>query len=253
MIRIRSRIKEIFNEELMTRLEKIYRAKSAIWIEKEIIDDCPHGIKLKIDTSEPEKNGKLRVKIISNNDKIAISKMFLIREFGNNINFGTGTNRFAMIKDGYVYKIANDNEGVTDNLHEFYMSQYLQPYVTKCYVCNGLICVHEHVKVYSKEEEFQFNADKNKIINVLKELEEDTSLMIDVGYITKNRSNWGVRQTTGQPVILDYGYIYTDLENIDLICNSESCNKTNGVVPLQYTPDYSTLMCPKCKRTGVLI
>ena len=246
--RIRSLIKETFSEKVLKRIEGVYRTRSGssgIWLPKDLVDNAPARIQIKI-KEYSEKKDKYLVRVRDNNDKIAILKIILMDEFGNTSNYGTGTNRAVMIKDGYVFKIALDDEGVIDNWHAFYMSKYLYPEATKIYESNGLINVCEYIKVYPSASDFL--ADRENIMNSLDALADKTSLMLDIGFNVKNYSNWGVRPKTGKAVCLDTGYIYTELEGIDLTCNSKDCNTKNGIVPLQYTNDYSTLMCPKCKK-----
>lgn len=238
--RIKSLIKENIPDELMARLTDIFNARSNIWIPAEDFDYSSKKLHLKV---AAKKDGKVNIKLVNNNDKINLSKMYIIKYLGE-CNFATGTNRFVAVYKGYVYKIAQDREGVTDNYHEFYMSKIITPYVTKCYETNGLISVCEYIQVINTDIEFQMN--KSNILKTLERLSEITSLMLDVGYTPKNRTNWGIRPSTNECIPLDYGYIYTDIDGIKLTCTKDKCIKAHGITKLKYTDDFSKLVCPMC-------
>lgn len=240
--RINSLIKEYFSDSLMRKLERVYYTRDMFKISKDIFDKFEGKFRYKV--SDDEKHVYVRIK--DNNDKILLYKNFIKLEWGKDVTFGTGTNRMGIIKDSYVFKIACDAAGCTDNLHEFIMSKELQPYVTKAYETNELICVCEYVRVFNETSDFE-NA-KEDILNVLQALEERSSLMIDVGFIIKNKTNWGWRPSTGLPVVLDYGYIYTELPGIQLTCSDKDCIKKWGVNNLVYSKDYSYMVCPCCNE-----
>ena len=149
----RSRIMELFSEELLIRLETIQ--------------------------TDP--------RFISNNDKFQ-HILFLLKDLGF-IEIGAGTNRMAVLHGSYIYKIALDPYGVKDNWNEFNMSPELQPYVTKSYECNGIILVAEYVNLLNQEE---FVDSKEHIRTILDILSEDY-LFADVGTIAKNFCNFGYR------------------------------------------------------------
>ena len=157
---------------------------------------------------------------------------------------GPGTNRGAFLIDGYVFKIGFDKAGIADNWAEFSLGQELQPFVTKCYECNGLIAVSEYVTVISKEE---FNNSKEEVRQILSHL-ADSYLLGDVGSVTKNFMNWGYRED-GSLVILDYAYIYRVIGD-ELICGA-LISDTEEVYcdgSLEYDVNFHKLICPKCRR-----
>lgn len=240
--RVNSLIKEYFSDSLMRKLERVYYTRDMFKLSKETFDKFEGRFRYKV--SDDGKYVYVRIK--DNNDKILLYKNFIKLEWGKDVTFGTGTNRMGIIKDSYVFKIACDAAGCTDNLHEFIMSKELQPYVTKAYETNELICVCEYVRVFNETSDFE-NA-KEEILNVLQALEERSSLMIDVGFILKNKTNWGWRPSTGLPVVLDYGYIYTELPGIQLTCSDKDCIKKWGVNNLVYSKDYSYMVCPCCNE-----
>lgn len=154
---------------------------------------------------------------------------------------GPGTNRYAVRIDGYVFKIAMDNDGINDNRIEFTMSDELQPYVAKTYECNGLIIVSEYVTVISRSE-FE---DNEEVIKQILGILAERYIFGDVGTIKKNFLNWGYR-ADGTLVILDYGYIYkvrgeearcTHLLSDDVVCGTF----------LEYDSNFNNLICPHCR------
>lgn len=163
-------------------------------------------------------------------------KMKILRDliYTNGIKFdvlGGATNRIAMFIDGYAVKFAMDDQGYRDNLIEYSICDELQPYVTKSYETNGYVLVAECVRLMSKSE---FTARKQDILNILMNLSDDY-LLGDVGFLQKNRTNWGVRDN-GEIVILDYAYCHRATENL-FTC--PVCGE--GV--LAYTSDFDKLIC----------
>lgn len=241
ILRFNSLIKKYFSDELMSKLKKIYDAKNEIRIQKEEYKKFRFNIPAKKDT---EREDSVLIRIINNNTRINLVKNYINMYWRDKvINFGTGTNRVAVMTDNYVFKIALDLAGCVDNMHEFRMSSELYPDVTKTYETNKLICVSEYVQVINSE---QLLLRKREILAMLKRLSEKTSLMLDVGYVKKNMSNLGIRASDNRVVILDFGYIYTKLDGIQLTCSNEDCIKKHGLVDLEYNSTYSALVCPKC-------
>ena len=147
----------------------------------------------------------------------------------------SGTNRMAVLINGYIFKIALDSFGEQDNINEFEMSPELQPYVTKTYECNGLIAVAEYVNLINKDE---FYDNRDGIANILSILSENY-LFCDMGLTTKNYANFGYRSTK-DIVILDYGYIYPLDEKI------MHCKKCGA--DLKWNKFYTKLVCSKCGK-----
>jgi hypothetical protein len=174
-------------------------------------------------------------KLTSDNNKKADMVLQALNEFKIDfVELGPGTNRFAILIDNYVYKIALDKWGKLDNANEFSMTSELQPYVIKVYNCNDLIAVTEYVTVISREE---FAEKKEEILEILGVLSE-SYLLGDVGYVSKNFMNWGYRDN-GELVILDFAYIYR-VRGHELRC---SCGQVIG-----YDKDFHNLICFKCGR-----
>lgn len=143
---------------------------------------------------------------------------------------GGATNRIALQIDGYAVKFAMDEQGYLDNKIEYSLSPELQPYVTKSFETNGYILIAECVEAITTEEKFR--AYRYDILKVLEALSQDY-LLGDVGAITKNMTNWGLRD--GKPVILDYAYCHRATENLF------TCSRCGGV--LMYDSTYDKLMC----------
>lgn len=183
------------------------------------------------------------VTIADNNTKVDMMVSVLDKYDIDYTELGPGTNRFAILLDGFVFKIAMDRYGIKDNWSEFAIAKELQPYVTKTYECNGLIVVAEYVTVISKEE---FIAKKDKIRQILSYLAQGY-VMGDVGSIAKNFMNWGYRDD-GQLTILDFAYIYK-IKGDEMICgglnsDGELCDEF-----LEYDENFYKLICPKCRKS----
>ena len=169
-----------------------------------------------------------------NNNQKVDQINYLLRNKGF-VELGSGTNRYAMLKDNYVFKFALDRYGFDDNNVEFEMGPKLQPFVTKTYECNGLIAVAEYVNIISLND---FHSNKEVIRGILKEISKEY-LFADLGAIDKNFRNWGYTDG-GELVILDYGYVF---ERDDILMRCFSCHSTLG-----YDHDYNAIKCSKCGR-----
>lgn len=207
-MKLKSKILQFINKELMTELNSIA-----------------------MDVLIPDNNTKVNLMVA------ALDK--------HNVPFselGPGTNRLAILIDGYVFKIAMDKAGVIDNWSELSLSQELQPFVTKAYECNGLIVVSEYVTVISKDE---FNNNKEEVRQILSHLAEGY-LLGDVGSVNKNFMNWGYRPD-GSLVILDYAYIYRVIGD-EMVCGGLNKDDTLCDGNLSYDENFHNLRCPKCGR-----
>ena len=172
------------------------------------------------------------LKMSNNNERVDALKYTLRdKEFAE---LGAGTNRYAMLKDGYVFKFALDNYGLNDNWTEFNVTKKAQPAVTKTYECNGLIAVAGYVNIMDLET---FRLNKEVIRGLLAVLAEDF-LFEDLGCIDKNFRNWGF-DDQGNIVALDYGYMY---ERDEALIRCTKCGSRIG-----YTPDYDQMICENCK------
>jgi len=200
-IKLRSRILEYFPKELLEKIQKLIKD----------------------------------VRISDNNEKtdllVGLLDAYIKDKY---IELGPGTNRFAILIDNYVFKIALDKWGIRDNINEFNMSQELQPYVVKTYETNRIISVCEYVTVISKEEFIKKREDIQRILGIL----ADSYLLGDVGTISKNYLNWGYRDN-GELVILDYAYIY-NIKGDEILCSN--CQ----MEILEYDENFHNLICPRC-------
>lgn len=154
---------------------------------------------------------------------------------------GSGTNRYAVLIEDYVFKFALDEDGKTDNKREFIYSQAAQPYVIKFYECmqNGLIGVCEYYEVFS-EADFYDTKNQLEMKRILKELSK-TFLIGDIGIFKKNYTNWGYNQITRKIGVLDFAYCYKlSYQVFQCTC------KDKGM--LYYDENYNQLICPFCGR-----
>ena len=166
-----------------------------------------------------------------NNEKADVI-MGIIRKTGA-VFLGAGTNRLAVLIDGFVFKIAFDCYGVRDNWTEFHMSPELEDYVTCTYECNGVVLSADYVTPMTQE---QFIASRPQIAELLKRLSKNY-MFCDMSLNVKNTVNFGYRDD-GTSVVLDYGYIYRKDPMIMFckICGHE----------IVWNSDYSLLKCVKC-------
>lgn len=208
---VRSRIRELFSEELLIQLESIQ--------------------------TDP--------RFLSNNDKFKYI-LFLLKDLGF-VEIGAGTNRMAVLHGKYIYKIALDTYGVKDNWNEFDMSPELQPYVTKSYECNGIVLVAEYVNLLNQEE---FLDSKDNIRSILDVLSYDY-LFSDIGTISKNFCNFGYRDDNSIVILdygyiypIDRKIMFCESCSSKLIWNTDyselvcsSCGKKYHPVKIKYRMD----------------
>lgn len=175
---------------------------------------------------------------INNNEKQNINKEILKKYNVDFESLGTGTNRMAVLIDGYAFKIALDSDGMIDNQREFLYSDKLQPFVIKVYetLPDGLIAVSEYVEIFQGGDQIIYRNEMAKI------LEEVTGKFFvgDVGINDKNYGNWGKR-VDGTICMLDFAYIYNVTFKLFVCaCDGESM--------LFYDDNYEKLICPRCGR-----
>ena len=79
-----------------------------------------------------------------------VIKLLQGADIENIVPLGPGTNRFALKLDGFVIKVATDDEGKTDNLKEFKMAKRLYPHVIKVYEVaeNGTMLICEYIQPF---------------------------------------------------------------------------------------------------------
>lgn len=175
---------------------------------------------------------------ISNNQKIKIYREKL-DEWGKDYSpIGGGTNRYAFMTDGYIVKIACDEDGKIDNKREFIYSIPLQPYVIKCYetYADGLMAIFEYVEVFTIDD---FWKNTGKMKEILSQI-GNQFLIGDVGIDSTNYVNWGFRDD-GELVILDYAYIYSvKFKQFTCPCSPNSI--------LYYDKDFVKLVCNTCGK-----
>ena len=151
---------------------------------------------------------------------------------------GSGTNRYAVIIDGYAFKIALDKLGKTDNKREMKYSRAMYPTVVKVYDClpSGLVASFEYLTVFSLQD---FYDNQNQMRELLSEI-SDNFLIGDIGVTTENYANWGTRND-GSIAILDFAYIYSlSYQGFKCTCEDEGT--------LQFDKDYVNLICPICNK-----
>lgn len=153
------------------------------------------------------------------------------------VPLGPGTNRYAFKLDGFVVKVATDNDGKIDNYKEFKMAKRLYPYVTKIFEVseNGSLLVAEYIQPFASYPEMCKYADE--IRDILTRL-SSVYLIGDVGITSKNYANWGLRVGSNDPVCLDFAYVY-EVSSELFICRN--CHSNSMLVPNR---DFTELYCP---------
>lgn len=175
---------------------------------------------------------------ITNNEKVSLIQDKLKSWKVEYASLGPGTNRYAIMIDGYVIKIALDEDGKIDNKREFMYSLPLQPYVIKCYetLGDGLMAVFEYVEIFTIDDYWK---NQDKMREILADIA--SSFMIgDVGVSSNNYVNWGFRDD-GSLVILDFAYIYS------VAFKKFTCNCSMHSI-LHYDKDFNNLICPICGK-----
>lgn len=173
-----------------------------------------------------------------NNQRAAQIKKLLTEYNVPYTPLGSGTNRMAVLIDGYAVKIALDSDGMIDNRREFLYTMVLQPYVVKVYECmpGGLVEVCEYVSLFTLDDFHTRQDDMREILGYI----SNQFLLGDVGVTSKNYTNWGIR-ANNEICILDFAYIY-DITYKLFVC---SCDNSTLV---RYDKDFVKLRCPNCGR-----
>ena len=151
---------------------------------------------------------------------------------------GSGTNRYGILVDGYVVKIALDAAGKIDNRREFKYVMNVLDDVSKAYetVKTGIVLVSEYITPFSIDDFYDNQENMRKILKKYDEL----YLIGDVGVSTDNYINWGTRMD-GSIAMLDYAYIYsTSFKNFMCTCEDEG--------NLEYDADHNYMICPFCRK-----
>ena len=159
---------------------------------------------------------------------------------------GRGTNRVCyryLENSSICMKIAIDHIGVSDNPREFFVQEYLKPHVAKVFHVDqtGTIAVCERVHGISTRQEFLQYSDK--IYDLIRKKITSRYVVNDIG--TQFFMNWGIRYSTGEPVLLDYPYIF------ELDINKAKCMRPldDGSLccgDIDYDDGYNKLRCLKC-------
>lgn len=218
MRKIKSRILEVFDNDILIEMYKLQSKRFA-------------NRMFKGQNIRTEYSANMKVK-----DMTKLLSEYLGKK-GFSYSFpGAGTNRMTVLINGYIYKIALDQDGYIDNLNEFIMSKEAQPYVTKTYETNGLLAVAEYVTLISYEE---FVEKKARILEILDDISREY-LIGDMGWTQKNYTNWGYRKNSDDLVILDFGHMHR-LSGEKLLCRE--CGQI-----LQYNSTFTKLKCLSCGK-----
>lgn len=175
---------------------------------------------------------------VDNNTKSYYIKELLTKYKIPYSGLGNGTNRMGVLIDGYVFKIAFDDDGMIDNRREMLYTKYIQPDVVRVYECipNGLISVCEYVSIFTLDD---FHKYQNEMLEILDRIQAQFFIG-DVGLSVKNYVNWGIRND-GSICILDFAYIYSTAHTTFLCdCDEEGM--------LRYDKNRVNLICSVCGK-----
>ena len=161
---------------------------------------------------------------------------------------GRGTNRvvYRYLENNTIcMKIAVDHIGASDNPHEFINQEYLKPFVSKVFHVDptGTVAVCERVHGIQTREEFSQYAPG--IFDLIFKWFTGKYVVNDIG--SKFFMNWGIRYSTGIPVLLDYPYFY-ELDIRKAKCMSILDDNTICCGDIDYDDGYNILQCTKCGR-----
>ncbi len=195
-------------------------------------EDKPKKRRSRLDENIPD---DIKIKLYNISSDFTIDddnvKADMISEVMESIGFkeiGTGTNRIAFMKDGYVYKVALDDRGFIDNVSEYKRSIEHPEYFVKVYETNRTVLVCEYCELISEED---FRIRKHEIKDILTYLSQ-FYVMDDVGLTTKNYCNWGLRRSDNEDepdklIIIDNAYFYPIRNNWKMI----TCGCGGKIVP----------------------
>ena len=210
-------------------MEKILRSR--------ILERFPFDLRVELDLLSRRRD------IINAEKQSEIFKLLRKYKISGMVPLGSGTNRYAFKLDGYVIKVATDNDGKIDNLKEFKMAKRLYPYVTRIHEVstNGTLLVAEYIQPFSSYAEMLQHADQIRAI--LQKL-SSVYLIGDVGITMKNYANWGLRIGYDDPVCLDFAYVY-EVSSKLFVC--QQCHTGAMLIP---NKDFTELYCsnPNCGK-----
>ena len=228
----------IINGDYVER--KMKESKKETSIISRIAENIPDDLKIKV--SEIASNRR----IADANEK-ADMIADVMEKYGF-VEIGTGTNRIAFLKDGYVYKVALDMRGFIDNISEYKRSIEFPKYffkvyevlsVTKKYKHQGTtytttttpIMICEYCELINESTFVERKAEIKSILEYLSQY----YIMDDVGLTNKNYCNWGLRHiidSNGERdelVILDNAYFYPIRNNYNILrCSCGAPIKLNS-------------------------
>ena len=161
------------------------------------------------------------------------------------VELGTGTNRFIVKYDGYALKMALDMEGVADNKQEWVMSYPLNKVipnhkgVANAYEISkgGNFLMAQYAGAFQSYGEFLVY--RKEMYAILSAWNRQGFLLGDVGTTKINYANWGLLPT-GEPVCIDYAYIFP--ANMDLF----ECNC--GCKHMKMNEEFTMYYCEACGK-----
>lgn len=180
--------------------------------------------------------------------KLNMIKTIMARRGFKRLSSGTNRIVFKYLEDqSFVFKIAYDSVGLSDNINEMYNQNLIKPFCTKVFDITpcGTVGMFERVHAIKNREEFQSIA--SDIYDIIVNEFVGKYVLADFG--TKFFMNWGIRE--GQfPVILDFPYIY-ELDGAKMYCNRPDPDSKYGFCggEIDYDDGFNHLVCTRCGKT----
>lgn len=183
---------------------------------------------------------------LASNIKLKYKEMDAIMKARGFQHFACGTNRRIyryLEDDSFLFKVALDKVGLSDNPNEFRNQQLLKPFVAKMFSttsCGTVASVEKVMPIASRE---QFKTVASDIFDMLYQKILGKYVLEDIG--EKCFMNYGLRKGFG-PCLLDYPYLF-EVDYEKLICK----NRINGYICnglIDYDIGFNTLRCEKCGK-----
>lgn len=151
---------------------------------------------------------------------------------------GTGTNRFIFRYDTFAFKLALDEEGMADNMQEWAMCAPLKNVAYAHEISRrGHLLVASYCPAFTSFQEMNFY--QKEIVAILRRWTSEGFLLGDVGVVSENYANWGLKD--GKPVCIDYGYIFpSSVDLFGCVCGSHRLSPNNKT--------FSEYKCDECNR-----
>jgi hypothetical protein len=192
-----------------------------------------------------EKIGKMVIKPVDQHEKADYYKKILKKLDFKELDMGTNRQIFTHNEfPKVVFKVALDEQGVSDNLNEYEKSAKHSAFPTSHDIdADGYILVQTKKKTFSLNEFYAKDTQK-AVRKLLQDLDKAGFVLVDLG--TDKPKNYG-RDKNGNISVIDFGYVeYKSLAEFRcphqaLDNDYKQCKGT-----LEYNKTFTMMQCPKC-------